>query len=281
MKDQSNLNQKQKRKEALYWILIGCLGVALVFMIAKPNDKSHQILSNQESIKAHVDNIDKDIESLSQSKDTAVVNQAKKLKLEIDQIKQQLLSTSKLTSKEQAALQSKLFSLQSELAKVSKEYQAYQDNITLNMVEMIDLKDKEINELNEQILDLKAALESAKANKKLITINKRSNIHFSAVALNKKNIETVKSKYVATIWCNFKISGDTSAIKSSELNITITDPTGIVIVNNGKMNLKHKSDYSTFKYHPGTDYSFKSGMYKIGASTEDKSFEVAYALNLR
>lgn len=280
MKDQSSLTKNQKRKDAIYWIVIGCLGVGLVFMIAKPNDMSHQILSNQESIKAHVDNIDKDIESLSQSKDTAVVNQAKKLKIEIDQIKQQLLNTSKLTSKEQSALQSKLFALQSDLAKLSKEYQAYQDNITINMVEMIDLKDKEINELNEQILDLKAELESAKANKRLITVNKRTNVHFSAVALNKKNIETVKSKYVSTIWCNFKISGDTSSLKTKNLDIVISDPTGVT-VNQGKMVLKPLSDYSTYKFHPSGDFGFKAGMYKITAANDDKSFEVAFALHLR
>ncbi|MFQ3575964.1 MAG: hypothetical protein SNJ77_05965, partial [Cytophagales bacterium] len=223
-----------RRRESIYWVVIALLVIGLIFMIAKPDKKESIAIIEQETILNHVQNIDEDIKVLEMSKDTFVVKQAKKLKNEIEEIKKQLENKENLSTDQQVQLQKQLNYMQMELKRIKTEYEAYQENISLNMMDMIDLKEKELITLREENETLKKALneeKSLKTNKEIVVVNKQSQINFNVVTLNKKNVETTKAKYVSNIWCNMKVNGDMDLSNIEKLRVQITDPIGVVITN--------------------------------------------------
>lgn len=280
----AEVEKQLRRRESIYWVVIALLVIALVFMIAKPDRKEIASFIEQETIMNHVQNIDDDIKLLELSKDTVVVRQAKKLKSEIEEIKKRLESKEDLSQDQQIQLQKQLNYLNKELKRINTEYEAYQENISLNMMEMIDLKEKEVLTLKEENDALRKALneeKNMKTNKEIVVVNKQSQVNFNVVTLNKKNVETTKAKYVSNIWCNLKVNGDMDVSNIDKLRVQITDPIGVVITSpEDFLLLKKSGEYSTFNFNP-KEYTFKSGMYMIRAYSMDGKIDVSYALNLR
>jgi len=279
-------NSKIRRKEAVYWIVIALLSLILLFLLAKSDDRKNKPITaiEQEAILNHVQNIDHELKVLEKSKDSVVIKQAKKLKEEIEKIKKKLENSQNLSYEQQLQLQKELNQLQKELKRITEEYQAYQENISLNIMDMIDIKEKEIKALKEENEQLKKTLmeECSKINKEIVFLNKQSQVNFNVVTLSKKNIETTKAKYVYSIWCNLKINGDLDVSNIDKLRIQITDPLGNVITKPEDFMVlkKNTNEYSTFQFIP-ENYKFMAGMYMIRAYSADGKIDVSYALNLR
>ena len=279
-------NSKIRRKEAVYWIVIALLSLILLFLVAKSDDRKNKPITaiEQEAILNHVQNIDHELKVLEKSKDSVVIKQTKKLKEEIEKIKKKLENSQNLSYEQQLQLQKELNQLQKELKRITEEYQAYQENISLNIMDMIDIKEKEIKALKEENEQLKKTLmeECSKINKEIVFLNKQSQVNFNVVTLSKKNIETTKAKYVYSIWCNLKINGDLDVSNIDKLRIQITDPLGNVITKPEDFMVlkKNTNEYSTFQFIP-ENYKFMAGMYMIRAYSADGKIDVSYALNLR
>jgi hypothetical protein len=262
---------KSSSREFLYLPTIFLLIIGLIFFTVrsstpKVSDEQKDSLANT------FISIDDELENLASTGDSVTIEKVKHVRTQIDEVKSKL-SEPGVSVDEKNILKRKLTTLKT-------EYQNYQNTIMENMLTLIDQKDLEIDELSVKVKDLTDQLEASKNRRpEVVSKGKVSAISLSVLALNKKNTETFKSRYVNGLKVSLQFNGTTTDLGFDALKLEVTDPQGKIITSeNDKINIHELP--ATIVLKPTFKYLFKPGRYTIKAYDKTSSFEVNQVITL-
>jgi hypothetical protein len=275
----------KSKREPIYIVAIVILIITVFWVINRQrleNEAANAqfLVESKKVISQDLSDINFQLEQIKKNKDTAFSNKAESLKQEIESIKRELDGNT--SDEQQIKLKNRLTQLQNQIQSLNSEYQNYQQSIVTNMIDVIEVKDKQLDEVYQKFINTKAELSELK--KELGKLNEKkivSSIHFTVIAYNKKNYETKKSRYTSYLQLNLKVNGADSLLAFNDIYLQVIDPLGKNIARPGeKLSLKDPNAYPSYKFMPPEGQSFRSGVYRVRLFEEANKFELIHTISL-